>query len=189
MLLEFVANLLKLLVDFWHLLGEFAQVHRSADPSHHVLTLRIQKKIAKECLLACTRVARKTDTGAGFLTRVAEDHLDDVHRSTEKARNLLNAPVCDSLFAHPRTEHRANCSPKLFNGIFREILPRLLLKICLILANELPPALRGHLRVALQTEILLHIAEARLQFVLGETNHHARIHLNEAAIGIPGKTI
>ena len=123
MLFKFYSNLFELPVNLGHRLLHFAQRHRSANAGHHVFALGIHKIVAVENLLARTRIASEADAGTGSVAGISEDHLHDVDGGTEQARNFLDAAIGHCLLCHPGTEHGANRSPKLINGVIRKIFP------------------------------------------------------------------
>src|SRR5580658_10852119 len=152
MFLQRLSHALQLRIDLRHALRHFFQLHRRADSSNHVLSLRVQQKIAEESFLAGRRVAGEADARAGAVAGVSEYHLHYVYRRPQQARDFLHATVRHRLFAHPRIEHRAYSAPQLLLRIIRKRLASLLLVISLVFTDQLLPAFGTYVRVISYTE-------------------------------------
>src|SRR5205807_5266455 len=73
-LLQFIADVVKLFVDLGHLLLEFGDLLGRADAGDDVFALGVNQVLAVEDLFARGRVAREGDAGARVVAHVAEDH-------------------------------------------------------------------------------------------------------------------
>ena len=123
MLLKFYSNSLELRVNLGHGLLHFAQGHGCSNAGHDVLSLGVHEVVAVEDSFAGTGVAGETDSRAGSVAGIAENHLYHIDGGAEEASDFLHAPIGDRLFRHPRPEHRADRSPELVDGVVWELRP------------------------------------------------------------------
>src|ERR1700683_28798 len=135
MLLQRLPHAFKLLINFWHALGELTQLHGRANSRHYIFSLSIEEKITEESLLSGGRVACEADPGAGIVASISVHHLDHIHGGAKKACDLFHPAIGLRFFSHPGFENRANGAPKLLVRIFREWLTGFFLEILFIFAD------------------------------------------------------
>ncbi len=167
MLFEQLAGAFELLVDLGHPFGHLIEVHRRANSGDDVFTLGVDQEIAVESLLAGRRIAREANARARVFSLITEDHLHDVNSGAEQTGNVLDAAVGNRLFSHPGLKHSADRAPELFRGMLGKRLARFLLKVRLVLSDQLLPTLGGYGGIVLDVETRLHSAKFYFKIFFG----------------------
>src|SRR6185437_6600121 len=179
----------KLVVDLRHLLVQFADVNRSTDAGHHVLTLRVHQEFAIEFLYAGSGIARKTHASSAGLTEVPEDHGLHVDRGAEIIRDVVDAAINFGAIVVPGAEDGVARHGELLQRILREVAARVFFHHLLVLGNHFFQVLRRKLRVLLHAALLLLTVKHFIEDVLGNFQHHVAEHLDQPAIGVVSKAL
>src|SRR5687767_13988177 len=87
----------------------------------------------------------------------------------------------------PRTEHGSDCPPQLIVYVVRKRPAPLLLDQILVAPGEALPVFRLELGIEMDALVLLGELKRLLEGAVVEAKHDVRIHLDEAAIAVPGK--
>jgi hypothetical protein len=186
-LLEGLPDLAELLVGLGKAGLELDELHRGADAGHDVLALGVDEAVAIELVGAGVRIAGEADAGAGGVTLVAEDHLDDVDGRALEVGDLLDAAVGDGLFRLPGVEDGVDGAPELGHRVLGEARALLGLVEGLELLAELLELGGVEVGVALGPDLFLHLGEHLLHGLLGQAHGGGGVHLDEAAVGIVGE--
>ncbi len=158
------AHLFELLVHLGHQPRHFSQVHRRANASDNVFSLRVDQEISVKNFFPGRRVASETHARARVFSDVAKHHLHDVHGRSQQARDAFHAPVRHGLLGIPRSKNGSDRSPELLLRVLRKILRRSFLEVRFVLTDQFPPALGRHLRVVLHPAARLHDAQFFFKF-------------------------
>ena len=169
--------------------GCFRDVLWRTDARHHILALRVDQELAIELVGACRGVAREGDAGRGTVAHIAEHHGLNIDGRAPARGNVVQAAVGDGALVHPRREDRADRAPQLFARILRERLAAFALHDFLVFADHVAPVGGGQFRVEREAFAFLVEFQRILEIVMIEVEHHVRIHLDEAAVGIEGEAL
>ena len=167
----------------------FRDVLGGADARHHILALGVDEELAVKLVLAGGGVAREGDAGGGGLAHVAEDHGLHIHRRAPTLGDVVKAAIGDGALVHPGAEDSAHRAPELGARILREGLAGLLRDAGLVARDDLAPVGGVEVGVEHMAVHVLVLFEDLLEIVVAEVKHHIGIHLDEAAIAIPGETL
>ena len=110
-----------------------------------------------------------------------------VDRRAPVGRDLVQAPVGDGALVHPRAEHRADGAPKLLLRILRKGLAQLAPDDVLIGLYHLAPILGLQFGVERRADVELGRLEHVLEMMVIDAQDDLAVHLDEAAIAVPGK--
>ena len=108
-------------------------------------------------------------------------------------RNPVSAAIDHRAIVHPAVEHGPDCAPHLFFGVVREVVASSFLNGGLELSHQFLQMLSRQLRVDLDARLVLLLLEdmfERVDFVLVlnlQVEHDVAVHLDEAAIAVPGE--
>jgi hypothetical protein len=161
---------------------------RRAKPRDHVLALSIDQELAVKLLFPGGGIAGEYDAGRAPLAHIAEHHGLHGDRRAPIVGDVVEPPVGNSARIVPRAEHRGDRAPQLNVQILREGLAELLLHDRLEAGDELSPMLGTKLRVELETFETFVVLERLLEQIVVDAEHHVAIHLDEAAVGVVGKS-
>ena len=196
MFLEQGAHFHERLVRLGHFFGEFRDRVRRAHARYDIFALGVDQIFAVEDFLAARRVAREGDAGRARVPHVAEDHRLHVDRRTPVVGNPVFAPINDRAVVVPRTENRTDRTPELFPRILRKRFPGSLFDQFLETPDQFLQVVDCQLNireiviaVALVLEVLDHALERLMIFTRAflHAHHDVAVHLQEAAIRIPGE--
>ena len=178
--------------------GEFLHRLGRANAGHDVFPLGIHQEFAVENLFAGRRIARERDAGAGLLAGVAEDHCLHVDGGAPLGRDVVFAAIDDGPVVHPGAENSADGALELIPRIARKCFASALFNQSFKSFDQLLEVV-GHqpsvLQVVIAVTLVLEAADDGLERLvvlaraLLHTQHHVAIHLNEAAIAVPGETL
>ena len=166
---------------------------RGADAGDHVLALRVHEELAVHALLAGRRVAGEAHAGGGAVALVAEDHLDDVHRSAEVVRDVVRAAVHLRARRLPRVEHGADGAAQLLARVLRERASELLLVDRLEGRDEAAQVVLVEVGVLRDALGRLQLGERRLEAVRVDPVDDLAVHLDQPPVrvereaGVPGR--
>jgi hypothetical protein len=107
-----------------------------------------------------------------------------VHRRPQVVGDLVHLAVVFGAVVKPRAEHRVARAGELHHGILRERVSRFFLHHFLIAGNHFLQVRGGQLGVQFGLGFFLLSIEDRFEIVLGNFQHHAAIHLDEAPVAI-----
>ena len=167
----------------------FRDVLGGADARHHILALGVDEELAVKLVLAGGGVAREGDAGGRGLAHVAEHHGLHIHRRAPALGDVVEAAIGDGALVHPGAKNGAHGAPELGARILREGLAGLLLDAGLVARDDLAPISRVEVGVEHVAVHVLVFFEDFLEIVVAEIEHHIGIHLDEAAIAVPGETL
>src|SRR5262249_54654701 len=131
-------------------------------------------------------IARKGHPGRAIRPHVAEYHRLDIHRCAPVGGNVVQTPVSDSAWVHPRSKNCADCAPKLLLRILRKRVSELLDDQILEPGDKGPPVVCGQVGVELDAIVELVVFEQLLEMVL-DPEYHLPIHLDKAPIAVVGE--
>ena len=112
----------------------------------------------------------------------------DIHGGAHVGGDIVQSAVDLGAISIPAVENRGDRSPQLRLHILRERLTRLLLADRLVLRDDAFPIFRFHLRIGKEALVFLRDFERFLEQTMIHAEHDIGIHLDEAAVGIPGET-
>ena len=176
-------RLLRARLDPRHL----GNVLRGANAGDDVFALGVDQELAVERVLAGRRIAGEGDAGRRGLAHVAEDHRLDVDGRAPGGGNVLQTPIGFRTGIHPAAEDRADRAPQLLLRILRERLAGNLLDLGLVGLDDLLPILRAQIGIEGQRLLVLVGLQDLLELMVIDIEHHVRVHLDEATIGIIGE--
>ena len=101
----------------------------------------------------------------------------------------MQATVGDGALVHPRAEHRADRAPQLLARLLRERLAGALLDDLLVAADDGAPVVGLEIGVHLDAEVFLLELQRLLEIVMPDIEHDVGVHLDEAAIAVPGEAL
>jgi len=99
----------------------------------------------------------------------------------------VQAAIGDRALIHPGTEYGTDRAPELTVRILRKRRAVLFFNAVLVAAHQLDPVLGGQLGVQRDAVSVLVLVQNFLEVVVADTEHHVRIHRDEAPIGVVGK--
>ena len=161
---------------------------RSAYSGNNVLTLCINKILAVEEILARSGITAEAYTRCRCVAHISEYHSLYVYSRTPFGRDAFHLAVEDGALVHPRIEHSADCSPKLFHRISRELLAGLVFDGLLKENNEFLELLNRQILVELHTTYSFDFLYDSLEWVnvffvhRFHAKYHVTIHLHEATV-------
>ncbi len=169
-------------------LGErFGDRLGGADPGHHVLALGVDQIFPVEHVLAGRGVAGEADAGRAILAHVAKDHGLHIDRGAPIGGDVVQLAVGDGTRVHPAAEHGADRPPQLFMRVLREGLAGLGLHHLLVPGDHFLPVFGGERGVLGHAAFELDVLDDVLEAVMIDAEHHRAIHLDEAAVAVPGE--
>ena len=116
-----------------------------------------------------------------------ENHVVKKYKSSTGSDKKAVVAVADTGVI-PGTENGLDGTDQLLLGVLRELLA-LLLKVDLLeLLDELLQVVGVQLNVLLDALALLHSVDALLEEALAQLHDDVRVHLDEAAVAVVGKT-
>ena len=99
----------------------------------------------------------------------------------------MQAAVGVGARVHPGAEHGADRTPELLLGRLRERGAGLALHQVLVALDHLGPVLGGECGVLERVELGLHVLDDLFEAVVRDAQHHRAVHLDEAAVAVPGE--
>ena len=183
-----VADLDELVISLGELLGHLSDGHGSTHAGHHVLALGVGQELAHELLLAGGGVTGKGNTGAAIITHIAKGHGLNVDGSAPGIGDVVIAAIHVGTGVIPGTEHSLDGAHQLLLRIGGEILADLGLVLGLELHGQLLQVGSIQLHVLGDALLGLHGVDKLLKVLLAHLHDHIGIHLDEAAVAIPGPT-
>ena len=165
------------------------QILRRADARDHVLALRVDQELAIIGAVALGRIAREGHARRRGVAHIAEDHRLYVDGGAPVGGNVVQATIDLGALRLPRPEHGTDRAPELVVHVLRKGLAPLLLDQTLIGGDQRLPILGRHLRIKGEAVILLGDLQRFLERAVIQLEDDIGIHLDEAAIAVPGKTL
>ena len=184
--LQGAADLHELGIGLGELLGHLVDGHGGTHAGHHVLALGIGQELAHELLLAGGGVAGEGHAGAAVVAHVAEGHGLDVDGGAPGIGDVVVPAIHVGAGVIPAAEHGLDGAQQLLLGIGGEVLADLCLILGLELAGQLLQVLSGELHVLGDALPGLHLVDELLEILLAHLHDHVGVHLDEAAIAVPG---
>ena len=163
------------------------QVLRRADTRDHVLALRIDQPFAVIGFLAGRGIAREGNAGGAGVAHIAEHHRLHIDRSAHVMRDVVQPAVDLGALGVPAVEHRADRAPELLDGVLRKRLAQFTLDDRLVFRDQPLPFLGAQLGVSVVTIVFLGDLERFLEQPVIDAQHDIAIHLDEAAVAVPGE--
>ena len=172
-----------------------------ADTGHDVLALGVDQEVAVELLGAVGGVAGEGDAGRGGLALVTKDHDLDVDGGAEVVGDLVLLAVDDGALVHPAAEDGLDGKTQLQLGVLREGGAAIDGDLGVSLGvdvdgedlleglREVLQVLGGELGVELDALLGLLIVDGVLEEVTVNAHDDVGEHLDEAAVGVPGKAL
>ena len=185
-ILQDLANLLELGEGLGELFAHFADGHGSPDAGHHVLALGIGQELTEQLLLAGGGVAGEGHAGAAVVAHVAEGHGLDVDGGAPGVGDVVVPAVHVGAGVVPGAEHGLDGAHQLLLGVGGEVCADLGLVLGLELAGQLLQVVGSQLHVLGDAAGLLHLVDELLKVLLAHFHHYVGVHLDEAAVAVPG---
>ena len=194
-LLEDLAHLQELVVALRHDVLELDHRLGGADAGDDVFALGVDEEFAVEFVHAVGGITGEGDAGTGLVAGVAEHHGLDVDGGAPLGGDVVLAAIDDRAVVHPRGEDGAGGAAQLVPRVVREDLAGAGLDEGLEALDELLLVLGGEggvLDVALVLLVLEFFDDGLerlmvLAFALLHAEHDVAVHLDEAAVAIPGE--
>ena len=158
-----------------------------ADAGDHVFALRVHEELAVELFHAGGGVAGESDAGAAGVAEIAEHHGLHVDGGAEHVIDVVDAAIGLGAVVHPGAEDGVARHDELVVRVLRELLLGVLEDDLLVLGDDFLEGLGVELGVELHLALLLLAVEHFFKCVLGDVEHDAAEHLDEAAIGVVGE--
>jgi len=185
-LLQGLADALELLEGLGELLGHLADGHGGPDPGDDVLALGVGQELAEELALAGGGVAGEGDAGAAVIAHVAEGHGLHVDGGAPGVGDVVIPAIDVGPGVIPGAEDGLHGAHQLLLGVGGEVLTDLGLVLGLELAGQLLQVLCVQLHVLGDALLLLHLVDELLKVLLADFHDHVGVHLDEAAVAVPG---
>ena len=163
------------------------QILRRADAGDDVLALRIDQEFAVIGAVALGGIAGEGDAGRRRVAHIAEDHRLDVDRGAPVRGDVVEAAIDLGTLRLPRSEHRADCAPELVMDVLREGLAPFLFDQSLIFGDQVLEIAGSQLGIEGEAVIFLGDLQCFLERAMVQFEHHVGVHLDEAAIAVPGE--
>ena len=158
-----------------------------ADAGDDVLALGVDEEFAVENVLAGAGVAGEADAGGAVLAHVAEDHGLDVDGGAPGGGDVVQAAVGVGAGVHPGAEDGADGAPELLMGIHREGRAFLLLDHLFVFGDDLAPMVGRQSGVFVDAGVELGVLDDLLEAMMVDAEDDGAVHLDEAAIAVPGE--
>ena len=171
------------------LAGRFREILRGADAGDDILALGVDQPFAIIEALAGRRIAGEGNAGGAGFAHIAEDHRLDIDRGAPFGGDIVEPAVDLGPLRLPAAEHGADRAPQLVVDILRERLAPELYDQILIFADQCFPMLRLHLGIGEKAIVFLDNFQRFFECIMIQLEHHVGIHLDEAAIAVPGETL
>ncbi len=190
MRLQAVVQLHQLAVDLRHLLFHFRDRLGRANACHHIFALGIDQVFAVDHVLAGAGIAGESHAGARIAAHVAEHHRADANRGAigQLLGDLELLAVIHRTLAHPGTKHRAHRDFELLVRILRKWLAGTALDDIQELACKLLHLFGGKVQVQARVVLALERHHFFVEMLLTDAQRDLAEKLNEAAVGVVGKT-
>ena len=185
-ILQDVADLDKLVIGLGELLGHLGDGHGGTHAGHHVLALGVGQELAHQLLGAGGGVTGERNAGAAVVAHVAEGHGLDVDGSAPGIGDIIVAAVHVGAGVVPGAEHGLDGAHQLLLGIGGEVLADLGLVLGLELHGQLLQVGGVQLHVLRHALLSLHGVDQLLKVLLADLHDHVGVHLDKAAIAVPG---
>ena len=132
-------------------------------------------------------IAGEADAGAAGLAQVAEDHGLHVDRGAQHVVDVVDAAIVLGAIVQPGAEHGVARHDQLLVRILRKLVLGVLLHDLLVFGDHFLQRLGVEVGVELGLLLFLLAVENFFERVLGNVEHHAAEHLDQAAIGVIGE--
>ena len=185
-ILQDIADLDELVIGLGELLSHLGDGHGGTHAGHHVLALGVGQELAHQLLCAGGGVTGERNAGAAVVAHVAEGHGLDVDGSTPGVGDVVVAAVHVGAGVVPGTEHGLDGAHQLLLGIGGEVLTDLGLVLGLELHGQLLQVGSVQLHVLGHALLGLHGVDQLLKVLLADLHDHVGIHLDKAAVAVPG---
>ena len=178
-----------------HLFLELQHGLRGAHAGDDVLTLSVDEELTVEFIHAVSRVAGEGDAGSGVIAGVAVDHRLDVDGGAPLGGDVVFAAVNDRAIVHPGTEHSARSATELVPDVAWEGLAGAVFDQSFETLDQFH--LVGGGQVAIDDVLVVNFVfegfdddfEGLVVFAFAflDTEDDVAVHLNEAAVAVPGE--
>ena len=168
---------------------------RCADAGNDVFTLGIDQEFTVEQIFPGTCVTGEGDAGAAVLAKIAEDHGLDVDRCAPRIRDIVQLAINFGAVVVPALEDRHHGTPELFPGIGRELAANPRTNQALETQDKLFQVLGLEIGIELDPLLLLDHVDNHFEGVVIflrdrlEAHDNVTVHLDEAAVRVPGETL
>ena len=163
------------------------EVLRRADAGHDILALRIDQVFAVIGAFAGRGIAGEGNAGRAGIAHVPEHHRLYIDGSTPVGGNVVQAAIDLCAVRIPAVEHGADRAPELFRHILRERLAEFIRHDLLVFRDQRLPVARFHLGVGVVALVFLGDLERFFEQSVIEAENDVGIHLDEAAVAVPGE--
>ena len=184
--LQLLAHVLELGKGFGELFRHLLDGHGGAHAGHHVLALGVGEELAHQLLLAGGGVAGEGHAGAAVVAHVAEGHGLHIDGGAPGAGNVVHAAVDDGPGVVPGAEDGLDGPHQLLLGVGGEVGANLGLVLRLELAGQRLQVVGVQLHVLGDPLLLLHLVDELLKILLAHLHDNVGVHLDEAAVAVPG---
>ena len=185
-ILQDIADLDELVIGLGELLGHLSDGHGGTHAGHHILALGIGQELAHQLLLAGSGITGECNAGAAVVAHVAEGHGLDIDGGAPGVGDVVVAAVHVGAGVVPGTEHGLDGAHQLLLGIGGELLADLGLVLGLELHGQLLQVSGVQLHVLRHALLGLHGVDQLLEILLADLHDHVRVHLDKAAVAVPG---
>ena len=189
MLFQTVCNVAELLIHFRHDVFQLIDVLWGSDAGYNVLALCVDQKFAQQLVFAGGRVTGEGYAGTGIVAGVAKYHGLYVDRSTPGGWNVIHSSVVDCAWVIPGTEYSFDSAHQLLFWVLREVCTNLLFIVGFKFDNHVLEVFCIQLGVQFNALCLFHLVDDDLKVVLWNLHYNVGVHLNEATVGVVGKTL
>ena len=121
------------------------------------------------------------------MAHVAEDHGLDVDGGAPGGGDVVQAAIGVGAGVHPGAEDGADGAPELFVGVHREGRALLLLDHLLVFGDDLAPVIGRQGGVFVDAGVEFGVLDDLFEAMMIDAEDDGAIHLDEAAIAVPGE--
>ena len=184
MIFEYFLNADEFLVDLAVPLRHLGGRLRRANAGHHVLTLRVDQKLAVKFVLAGRRIAGKRHPRTRVFAHVTEDHRLHVHGRAQEARDAFDLAIADGPFLHPTLKDRLDGQLQLTQRVLGKGFSVVLPVDFFVGFAQFDHAFGRHVGVELGLVLDLDLVECRFEIMMVDAHHHVAIHVDQPTIRI-----
>ena len=165
------------------------QILWCANASDHILPLSIDQIFAVIGPLARRRIARKRNARGRSVAHIAEHHSLHIDRRAPIRGDVIQAAINFRAVRIPAVKYGRNRAPELLGHILREWPAQLSLSDGLELRDQIFPVIRFKLGIGVKALVLFRDFQRFFEQPMIKAEHNIGIHLDEAAIAVPGKAL
>ena len=188
---ELVTKFDELRILLRHLVLHLRERLRRSNTRDNILTLGIRQVFAEHLVFTRPGIPRESHSGRAVVAHVPEHHRANIDGSTvgHVGRDIEFAAIINGTFAHPGTKYGFDGELQLVHHVLRKLFARFLPNHEQELLADLAEMLRLQADIRFDTYAFLHVLEVFVEFLVVDTECDLAEKLDEAPIGVIGKSL